>query len=102
MNIPKPGARVRGSTSGRPVMALLDLLRRRWCLRILWELRSSPANFRDLRERCGMLSPTMLNTRLAELREAGVVELGSEGYRLTSEGQELGGILLPFHHWAEK
>jgi DNA-binding HxlR family transcriptional regulator len=30
---------VRGSKSGRPIMALLDLLGRRWTLRILWELR---------------------------------------------------------------
>ena len=30
---------VRGSRSGRPIMALLDLLGRRWTLRILWELR---------------------------------------------------------------
>ena len=30
---------VRGSRTGRPIMALLDLLGRRWTLRILWELR---------------------------------------------------------------
>jgi DNA-binding HxlR family transcriptional regulator len=83
-------------------MALLDLLGRRWSLRILWELRAGALNFRDLRERCGMLSPTILNTRLAELREAGIVELGSAGYQLTDEGQELSKILLPFHHWAER
>ena len=102
MKIPRPGTRVRGSRSGRPVMALLDLLGRRWSLRILWELRAGALNFRDLRERCGMLSPTILNTRLAELREAGIVELGSAGYQLTDEGQELSKILLPFHHWAER
>ena len=102
MKIPKPGTRVRGSRSGRPVMALLDLLGRRWCLRILWELHSSPANFRDLRERCGMPSPTILNTRLAELRAAGVVELGAAGYQLTDEGRQLAKILPPFHHWAER
>ncbi len=83
-------------------MALLDLLGRRWCLRIVWELRSSPLNFRALRQRCGMLSPTILNTRLAELRAAGIVELGPAGYQLTDEGQKLREILLPFHHWAER
>ena len=30
---------VRGSASGRPIMVLLDLLGRRWSLRIVWELR---------------------------------------------------------------
>ena len=83
-------------------MALLDLLGRRWSLRILWELRASPLNFRDLRERCEMPSPTILNTRLAELRAAAVVELGPAGYQLSDEGRKLVEILLPFHHWAER
>ena len=34
---------VRGSRTGRPVMALLDLLGRRWSLRIIWELREDRA-----------------------------------------------------------
>lgn len=83
-------------------MALLDLLGHRWSLRILWELRARTLNFRGLREQCGMLSPTILNTRLAELREAGIVELGPAGYRLTDQGGKLVEILLPFHHWAER
>jgi DNA-binding HxlR family transcriptional regulator len=83
-------------------MALLDLLGRRWSLRVLWELRAGPLNFRDLRERSGNLSPTILNTRLAELRAAGVVELSPAGYQLTGEGEKLAAILLPFHHWAER
>ncbi|MEH2514939.1 DNA-binding HxlR family transcriptional regulator [Bradyrhizobium sp. AZCC 1610] len=32
----------RGSRTGRPVMALLDLLSRRWTLQIVWELRDGP------------------------------------------------------------
>ena len=32
---------VRGSRTGRPIMALLDLLGRRWSLRIIWELREA-------------------------------------------------------------
>ncbi len=83
-------------------MALLDLLGRRWCLRILWELHSGSLNFRELRGRCAMLSPTILNTRLAELRDAGIVELNAEGYRLTEQGHDLGRVLLALHHWAEK
>jgi DNA-binding HxlR family transcriptional regulator len=102
MKIPKPGVRVRGSRAGRPVMALLDLLGRRWSLRILWELRAGPLNFRDLRERSGQLSPTILNARLAELRAAGIVELSRAGYQLTAEGEKLVEIVLPFHHWAER
>ena len=60
---------VRGSSSGRPIMALLDLLGRRWALRLIWELREGPLVFRALQARCGV-SPSVLNTRLAELREA--------------------------------
>jgi DNA-binding HxlR family transcriptional regulator len=67
---PKPGARVRGSRSGRPIMALLDLLGRRWALRILWELRDGPRTFRALRLACDDASPSVLNARLRELRDA--------------------------------
>ena len=100
---PRPGRRVRGSRTGRPVMALLDLLGRRWALRILWELRDEPLTFRALRERCDALSPSVLNQRLRELREAGVVEASVRaGYRLTDEGRRLGEALAPLHAWAER
>ena len=45
----RPGVSVRGSRSGRPIMAALDLLGRRWALRILWELRAGPLTFRAIR-----------------------------------------------------
>ena len=61
--------RVRGSQTGRPIMRLLDLLGRRWTLRIVWELREEPKRFRDLQDLI-CASPTIVNTRLAELREA--------------------------------
>lgn len=98
---PIPGRPVRGSASGRPVMALLDLLGRRWCLRVLWELREAPLNFRALQARCDEVSPSVLNTRLAELREAGLVEAGADGYRLTGQGRTLGAQLLKLSRWAE-
>lgn len=91
----------RGSTSGRPIMVLLDLLGRRWALRILWELHLHPGlSFRALRERCADVSPSVLNTRLTELRAARLITL-EEGYVLTAEGRELSTMLLPLHHWAE-
>jgi DNA-binding HxlR family transcriptional regulator len=83
-------------------MAALDLLGRRWTLRILWELRGGPRAFRALADACGGVSPAVLNTRLRELREAGVVELGDDGYALTASGRELGGTLEPLRHWAER
>jgi DNA-binding HxlR family transcriptional regulator len=94
--------RVRGSQTGRPVMVLLDLLGRRWTLRLLWDLRDEPRRFRDLQESIGA-SPTVINTRLAELREARLVELDPEaGYRLTALGRELLRLFLPLHVWSEK
>lgn len=94
--------RVRGSTSGRPIMALLDLLGRRWTLRIVWELREEPRRFRELQDLIGA-SPTIVNTRLAELREAKLVELDeAAGYRLTALGNELLRLFLPLHVWSEK
>ncbi len=100
-NKPKPGKPVRGSRTGRPIMALLDLLGRRWTLRIIWELRDQPLRFRGLREKCDDLSPTILNQRLRELREADIVALGDQGYALTDRGRDLFAALAPLHRWAE-
>jgi DNA-binding HxlR family transcriptional regulator len=94
--------RVRGSRTGRPIMMLLDLLGRRWTLRIVWELREAPRRFRELQDSIGA-SPTIINTRLTELREAKLVELDPDsGYRLTALGEELLRLMLPLHVWSEK
>ncbi len=94
---------VRGSRTGRPIMALLDLLGRRWSLRILWELRDVPLTSRALRTACDAASPTILQARLSELREAGFVELGEPGgYSLTPLGRELCETFMPLHRFAER
>ena len=93
---------VRGSTTGRPIMALLDLLGRRWTLRILWELREATLTSRALREACDDASPTVLQARLADLRQAGFVELAPGGYRLTATGKELNATFLPLYKFAER
>ena len=95
---------VRGSTSGRPIMALLDLLGRRWSLRIIWELRDQRSlTSRALRTACDDASPTVLQTRLTELRDAGFVELiPASGYRLTGLGKDLFETFLPLHRFAER
>ena len=95
---------VRGSRSGRPIMALLDLLGRRWSLRIIWELREDRSlTSRALRAACDEASPTVLQTRLTELREAGFVELKpASGYRLTTIGKELFDSFLQLQRFAER
>ena len=93
---------VRGSKTGRPIMALLDLLGRRWVLRIVWELREEPRRFRELQDLIGA-SPTIVNARLGDLRTAKLVELDeAAGYRLTPLGDELLRLFLPLHLWSEK
>jgi DNA-binding HxlR family transcriptional regulator len=94
---------VRGSRTGRPIMALLDLLGRRWSLRILWELREHPLTSRGLRQACDDASPTVLQARLSNLRQAGLVELvAGDGYRLTVLGRELQENFLPLYRFAER
>lgn len=84
-------------------MALLDLLGRRWTLRIIWELRDGPLTSRALRTACDDASPTVMQARLSELREAALVELvAGDGYRLTPLGNELMESFQPLHRYAER
>ena len=94
--------RVRGSSSGRPIMALLDLLSRRWTLRVIWELRAGPLTFRALRAAADNLSPTVLQTRLGDLREARLVALSEGGYALTALGRELFDSFQPLNDFAKR
>lgn len=88
--------------SSRPIMALLELLGRRWTLRILWELREAPLTFRALQSACGDISPTVVNTRVKELTTARLVAATGEGYALTIEGRELFALLAPLNEWAKR
>jgi DNA-binding HxlR family transcriptional regulator len=100
---PTRGKAVRGSRTGRPIMVLLDLLGRRWTLRILWELREQSLTSRALREACDDASPTVIQSRVAEMREAGWLDLNpAGGYGLTASGRELLATLTPLHQFAER
>ena len=100
---PKPGRPVRGSTTGRPIMAALDLLGRRWALRILWELRDGPLGFRELQQRCDGMSSSVLRDRLQELRTAAIVDVDATGaYLLTDLGHELSAALVPLSSWSDR
>lgn len=101
MTTPKPGTQVRGSTTGRPIMAALDVLGRRGCLRVIWELHErGQLTFRALQEACAT-NPGLLNTRLKELRALGIVGHADGGYLLTDQGVGLAGALQPLSAWAE-
>ena len=85
-------------------MAPLDLLGRRWALRVLWELREDRVEtFRELQVRCGNISSSVLNQRLRELREAGIVaSVATGGYQLTNDGRSLLQALAPVDAWAKR
>jgi DNA-binding HxlR family transcriptional regulator len=102
MAIPKPGKPVRGSTTGTPVMAIFDLLGRRWAMGIVWQLSDGPLSFSALQSRCDSISPTILSTRIKDLTEARIIERTLDGYRLTKLGCDLFAILEPFQPWAIK
>src|ERR1700761_7347586 len=100
---PEPGVPVRGSDTGRPIMALLDLLGQRWTLRILYELASGDAvTFRDLQQRCDGVSSSVLNRRLKALRAAEAVEATPAGYRLTIEGRRMNEFFPAMEAWASR
>jgi DNA-binding HxlR family transcriptional regulator len=84
-------------------MAAMDLLGRRWALRILWELRSTPLGARALLARCEGMSSSVLYDRLRELADAGLIGKTDAGtYELTTLGNALGKALAPLDAWSNK
>lgn len=84
-------------------MVLLDLLGRRWMLRVLWELRDGELTFVALRRAAGGLSQSVLTLRLSELKQAHLVEaVPSGGYRLTADGRSLVQEMSRLDRWADR
>jgi DNA-binding HxlR family transcriptional regulator len=101
MTPPESPKNTRGSRTTRPVMTLLDLLGRRWVLRILWELQDESVSFLVLQERCDAMSSSVLSQRLTDLREAGIVQQNRNGtYTLSLDGINLLQALAPLEDWA--
>ena len=69
---------------------LLGLLESRYAMRVLWALRDGHAQtFRLLQDSIGKITPNTLNTRIKELREAGLLTHSGEGYAVTPMGADL-------------
>jgi DNA-binding HxlR family transcriptional regulator len=87
-------------------MALFDLLGRRWAMGIVWNLHQGPSTFRELQNACERkskpISPSILNSRIKDLREAKLVTRTLDGYELTALGQELLVLLDPLDPWSRK
>ena len=92
---------VRGSSSGRPIMRLLDILGQRWVLRVLWELRSGAMSFRALQAACEPISPAVLNNRIKLLRAHDLIALQPAGYELTARAQTLLPVIVEMTQLAD-
>lgn len=69
---------------------LFGLLEARYALRVLWALKDGhPQTFRLLQDSVGGITPNTLNTRIKELREAGLLTHVSDGYCVTPSGADL-------------
>lgn len=69
---------------------LLGLLESRYAIRVLWALKDGHAQtFRLLQDSVGGITPNTLNTRIKELREAGLLTHGTDGYAVTTSGADL-------------
>ncbi|MFJ3895791.1 winged helix-turn-helix transcriptional regulator [Streptomyces sp. NPDC090083] len=102
MTMPRPGKPVRGSSTGRPLMAALDLFGRRWNLRIVWELQHGPVGFRALQQRCDNMSSSVLRQRLTELLDARLVaQQPDTTYTLTELGHGVHQALRPLARWSD-
>jgi DNA-binding HxlR family transcriptional regulator len=98
---PQAGRELAEARTSASLAALLELLGRRGSLRLIWELRDGhPQSFRLLRSSADGISPSVLNSRLKELREAGLVQLTAAGYLLTPRGGELVRHFKPLGRWA--
>src|SRR5258708_14206591 len=103
MSLPVPHRPVSGFQTSYPIVAALDLLGRRWILRILWELRSGPMGFRAMQALCDQMSPSLLSQRLAVLQTTGLIHpIEGGAYPLKGVWTALLPALAPFHAWPEQ
>lgn len=78
------------SKENAAISELLRLLESRYAIRVLWALRDGHAQtFRLLQDSVGGITPNTLNTRIKELREAGMLSHGPAGYIVTPVGSDL-------------
>lgn len=91
-----------------PVALTSEILTRRWTPLVIRELLSGSTRFNELRRGVPRMSPSLLSTRLDELREAGIVVRRSADagdhheYHLTRAGEELRPIVEAMGVWGRR
>jgi DNA-binding HxlR family transcriptional regulator len=89
------------TASDPALLALFDMLGRRWALRVIWELRAEALTYRDLAARIPGMSTSVLTQRLRDLRTVRLVEHArGSGYQLSSDGADLLPHLIGLRDWA--
>ena len=88
-----------------PISKAMEVLGERWSLLIVRELLLGSEQFSELQKGLPNISPTMLNRRMNELVDCGIVtkskESGQRGHRytLSPAGQELEPVLVSLGSW---
>jgi DNA-binding HxlR family transcriptional regulator len=88
-----------------PLSKTAEVLGEKWTLLIVRELVLGATRFNQIQRGIPRISPTVLNARLAELAERGVIlrrripEQKGYEYRLTESGRELFPLLLKMSEW---
>ena len=101
--MPKGIQTIRETETSAGLALALDHFGRRWALRVIWELRGGALNFRALRAACGGISPSVMQARLHQLRDLGLIEqIPGLGYRHTAAGQQLFRVIAPLGEWADR
>ena len=78
------------SKENAAINQLFERLECRYALRVLWALKDGhPQTFRLLQDSVGGITPNTLNTRIKELREAGLLQHNGDGYSVTATGADL-------------
>ena len=91
-----------------PVSKATEIIGEKWTLLILRELLLGTSRFNDFQRSMSRISPTVLNKRLKQLEETGIVlkkrlsgQRGFE-YRLTAMGKELEPIIERVAIWGQR
>ncbi len=91
-----------------PIERGMRLLGGKWKGSILWHLKDGPVRFNDLARQLGGASKKMVNQRLKEMEEMGLVERHvlsdrpiAVEYRITGFGRSALDVLDQLREWAE-
>jgi DNA-binding HxlR family transcriptional regulator len=91
-----------------PVSKATEIIGEKWTLLILRELLMGTSRFNDFQRSMSRISPTVLNKRLKQLEEKGIVVKkrlsGQKGYeyRLTAMGKELEPLIEQVAIWGQR